>query len=622
MYINKISIEGYKNFSKKSEIVFRNGLNVLVGENGTGKSSIIDAFRLLLAEDEYGRMGIRDTDFHKPFKEKTTVADFMQIQATISGMEEEEKVAFLPWLVDEDQACLTLRVENRLLAFDRYKRILWGGVSVDSMFEPELFEAIQCIYLPPLRDAEAKLRAGRNSRIARLMINLNKQTLEEAKNQNQLHSLEKRVKDFNDSLVSSEDDSIARADQLIQERLTQALGQVFSQSTSIQFSSVQFRRIVEGLRLLFFPEFGGNDNKELYRSLEENSLGYNNILYLATVLAELSIETIEKGFLKVLLIEEPEAHLHPQLQIRLLKYLEEQANNRNIQIVVTTHSPVLASSASLDSIIHLSKIENKTIAVQIRNCGLSNTSSQFLSRWLDVTKSTLFFAKGVIFVEGIAEAMLISELAHRVLKDYNEQLSDKDNMLPEQLSDAGISIINMGGIYFKYFLQLFCNLTEDSDVENIPVRCAGISDKDPLPIDCKPTPENSFKGENPAIKLIDKVFLSKNCKLFISPFKTFEYDLAMHHENLRVMLQFADFNPEDKILKEKIDQYKKQEWSEDMKKDNASKADISFYLLGHIDKGIFSQWLAIKLTEESEISFIIPEYIKKAVLWVVGGIND
>ncbi|MCV5373761.1 AAA family ATPase, partial [Escherichia coli] len=80
-----------------------------------------------------------------------------------------------------------------------------------------------------------------------------------------------------------------------------------------------------------------------------------------------------------MLIEEPEAHLHPQLQIRLLNYLKSVADkNNNVQVIVTSHSTVLASSVEIDSIIHLSKSSSPT-ATPLRSCGLPDGSIQFIN---------------------------------------------------------------------------------------------------------------------------------------------------------------------------------------------------------------------------------------------------
>lgn len=622
MYLKQLEIEGYKNFRSPFSIAFSNVLNVIVGENSSGKSAIIDALRLLLLEDEFGRSAILDTDFNRPFNKPKEQTKSFRIHGKFDGMPQEQKVAFLPWTDLNGQASLTLLVDNKQNRYGRYKRALWGGASRSSMFERELFETINCIYLPPLRDALSKLQEGRGSRLARLLRNLNSKTLNEAKQKDELHPLEKEVRDFNEKLATASGESIDRANELIRGRLREALGTVFGQDTNIRFSEINFNRIVENLRLLFFPQANIKVSREDFRSLEENSLGYNNLLYLATVLAELAdvaVTTEEPEYLKILLIEEPEAHLHPQLQIMLLKYLEKTAIEKDVQIIVTTHSPVLASSISLDSVIHLSALSQEPIAVPINSCGLLPNSTTFMNRWLDVTKSTLLFARGVILVEGIAEAMLLPELTKQVLKEFNSLLpKDSVKRLPESLEEGGVSVINMNGIYFRHFVQLFANIGTD-DAQNIPIRCAGITDNDPPP-ESQPTPSNPVQGKNPALNLVDIINKSEWARLYHNKLKTFEYDLAMEADNLKVLASVAkSLVMTNGPIKKTYEKYEEIDWStatEDQK------AEAANYLLNQIEKGEFAQAVASKISSQGQAALKIPEYIRKAVIWACGRLPD
>ncbi len=630
MHIKALTIEGYRHFGAPFTVPLRNGLNVLLGENGCGKTSVIDALRELLAEDEYGRSALSRTDFHCRFEKDAKPVATITIQAVFGGLTEAEAVVFLPWVITKTDALLTLRIDNKLSKRGRYKRDTWGGASRSSAFEPELFDRLNCIYLPPMRDAEAKLREGKGSRLARLLKNLNPVV------DGQPAPLEEEVKKFNQELAQHKDKAIAAANERIRAALLKAIGKVFGQDTTIRFTESNFNSIVESLRLYFFPQRLGEGTRDHFRDLEENSLGYNNLLYLATVLAELSATSKEDGGLRILLIEEPEAHLHPQLQILLLKYLESAAKEEGIQVVVTTHSPVLASAVSLDAIIHLAVAGGAP--VPLGACGIEEPSLRFVSRWLDATKSTLLFAKAVILVEGIAEALLLPVLARIALGKHNEAIA-KENaekkagdpppkmLLSSSLEEGGIAVINMDGIYFKHFMQLFCRLDGEGSAR-LPMRCAGLTDQDPpstsevhgKPVEFKPSPANPGNGENPALAFIAPLEKTANVRLFANEWKTFEYDLAMTGANMALMLSVAaavNANNQHPELAAALAAKAGEGWAVD--DDWPRRADAAAELLGRIAryKGEFAQMLAEQLVAPDAPPFTVPPYIKRAIAWAM-----
>ncbi len=617
MYLSEIEIEGYKIFKEKFTVKFNEGLTVLIGENGCGKSAIIDSIRVLLSEDEFGRVGITESDFHKELtkKSKEKGVEKIRIRGIFSNLNENEQVAYLPWLDYEDnqKAYLNIEIENKENIYGRFKWQKWGGKARKGLFERELVEAITCIYLPPLRNAPEKLQAYKGSRLSRLIQNFIKND-EDSKS-----SIEQKANKFNKELLK--DQKLQEIDKIIKEKIVDTIGAFFGQDSMIQFTEVSFNRIVEKLKLLFYPNLSlrishRTDKEEMFRELNENSLGYNNILYLATVLAEIEGLSEEDTFAKILLIEEPEAHLHPQLQTKLLQYLKEQAQNKNIQIIVTTHSPTIVASCGLDALkaITLANPSRQPEYCELSECGLTPEAKFFLERWLDITKSTLFFARGILFVEGIAEALVIPELAKTVIKKYAEKF--KYDKKPESLQDFGVSVINMNGIYFDYFMQPFIG----NQMNKINLFCAGVTDNDPDK-DSLPTQSNPSAGKNRCLYMIEKLKReTDNCRLF-SNLKTFEYDLAFEGNNIQEMskLLLETFET-DGSLKEKCKELAEKDWGGETEDEKAKAAQWLLERLqssNPIGKGEFAQLLAHKLNQNA-ISLSVPKYIEDAIKWVIG----
>ena len=637
MYLSDLKIEGYRLFKNTKIIHFDKGLNVLIGENGCGKSTVIDAIRLLLNEDEYARNGVSEEDFYSSIDKKIK-ADNICIKGRFSDLSENKKVEYITWLDKQYNAVLNIDISRKQDRRNNYKKIVWGGESSNSIFEWEPLNDIQCVYLPALRDAERKLKASRGSRLARLLINLSRETLEEKRKSGELMDIEKDVNEFNEGLSKRTD--ISRANELINESLEKALGSVFAQTTKIQFGDVTFEKIVEALRIVFFP---GKLPKEecTFRNLFENSLGYNNLIYLATILAE--FEGLKDNYTspRILLIEELEAHLHPKIQIKVLKYLKEQAEKNDIQVIITTHSTTIASATPLENIINFNISRGNIKIVSLKRCVKNESAKQFINRWLDVTRSTLLFSKGNIFVEGLAEALLIPKLAEIYLK--NLKVED----MPASLEEAGISVINMNGIYFQYFFKLydgyepifpkrrvketkkeyekrkddFRKKKKFEDVEYqktdfIPIRVAALTDNDPDK-EIMPEKGSDVEGKNPQLYLMQQVEnMTENCCVFKN-MKTFEYDLALEKENAKKMIEIVlNELTTDGPVKETLEGYlTAYEEGRSVKQSEVAAEILKQIDSTYIGKGLFAQLLLEKI--EICNDFVVPDYIKKAIDFVL-----
>ena len=145
--------------------------------------------------------------------------------------------------------------------------------------------------------------------------------------------------------------------------------------------------------------------------------------------------------------------------------------------------------------------------------GLQKGDYLFLQRFLDSTKANLFFAKGIIMVEGDAENILIPVIA---------------DILGYPLEKYGISIVNVGSIAFLRYSGIM--VRKDGTDIGIPVSV--ITDCDVQPYDIDSSTKEKIFNEKEAESTRkkeekDKKYTNGSVKGFTSPRWTLEYCIAM-----------------------------------------------------------------------------------------------
>lgn len=593
MRINAITAQGYRNL--EGRIVLGASLSVVVGENNTGKSNLVDALRILFRAEGGPRAQrwVGPEDFTHDAQGVRTV-DNLELSAEISELSSAQQARMVTCLAPSlGPGCARLRVRASIDAKGRVTGTWFGGDSDHPDIEEWARSAIIYTYLPALRDAGSELRPGRDNRLATLISTL------APVGHSDRADVESVMGRANIELGAI--GTIADAKVQIQSSLASLTGDgPYTQKTGLTFAQPEFTRVITNLRALA----GLSEPLEI----AGNGLGYNNLLYMAVLLAALSKEN--EGELRLMLVEEPESHLHPQLQTLLLDSLATAANART-QVVTTSHSPDFASSADLDSLVIMTAIGDRSSATgrSPSTFGLTDKESRHLRKFLDVTKAEVFFARGVIFVEGIAEQLILPELAR---------------LLGKPLARSGVTVVNISGVAFEPFAKLYAP-------EKVPYRCAIVSDSDPVaPIsvasdDTRSDTETSEELEDSKedageassraqrLRLVEtassRVFLAK---------KTFEWDLAQIRSNWPILLLALS------ALKPRVGARLSRLAAEEP-------TTVEGFADAFLDsikdrKGDFAQELALQVarlnqgkTRESEIalSFSVPSYLREAIEWVI-----
>lgn len=418
MWLRELQIQ---NFRKIKELIveFPRGLTVLLGENNSGKTAIIDALRLILfSSRDFDSLRLTEDDF----RTSTNYAP-IEISCRFTDLADEDEVHFQECLVDIGDGKFEMEVNVRVefnKTTNRCNVKMWGGETEGGALPSNHYDRIATIYLQPLRDPERGLRPGHHSQVSRLVDCL---TTEE-----QHADFEMIAKDANEKIRVLKPIENARGD--INAQMAAIAGSELTQKTELIFSDPTFRRIIAGLH----PEIEG-----LPFSL--NGLGYNNLVFASATLG--TLRRSKQYSFRSILVEEPEAHLHPQLQMLLLRHFANVAQDpegNQVQVIASSHSPILASQAPIDSIVSVHEADGKVTAVSVCAIEIKDKIKRKLQRYLDATRGELFFGRRILMVEGIAESLLLPILT---------------KFAGGSLKNSAVAVLNVDGINFNAFIPLF-----------------------------------------------------------------------------------------------------------------------------------------------------------------------
>lgn len=518
MHISRVSLVNYRNFAQ-TNVLFSPGVNTIIGENGSGKSNLFRAIRLLL-DDTFAtrRHNLKETDFHRGLGdwrghwivttiEFDNVSDdeamqslLLQHTAEESAGNTERATYALVFRPNQSKRNEFAALENgdhdglatlrATVTLDDYERVLFGKMSADLTDSEQYAQIVgdfeAAIFPSDEHGAAPAFTTEIGIPIQREMSLWREFSL------SFIPALRNVVADFNDSrknplrtLLAAKSEEIPEGDfdeilekvralnqsiegrgdvqdvtRGIQKTFKETVGETYS-PTSMQIQSelpLEASDLFRSLKL-----YVGENGDAAPRQLHEMSLGGANLVYLTLKLLEFEYHSKRQAIANFLLIEEPEAHIHTHVQ----KTLFDRVAFKNTQIIYSTHSTHISEVSDIERVNVLSREGSSWVALQPAT-GLKAEEVQSAQRFLDAVRSNLLFSRSVLLVEGDAEEILIPNL---VKKTYGISLDE-----------IGVSLINVRSTGFKNLGNMFHE-------DRLRKRCAIVTDYDDTFFDTEPDDE-------------------------------------------------------------------------------------------------------------------------------------